>query len=74
MEWKEILVLALTVGLPLLSGFVSKLRTDQSQMRDDFTAFQIKVAEEYVRTEHIADIKDALIRIEQLLHTKADKT
>lgn len=66
MDWKDLLTLALTVGLPLVMGYVTRLRTE-------LTEFRVTVAEKYVKNERLDKIEEALARIEGLLHTKADK-
>ena len=73
MDWQTILNLALGVGLPILAGWVQKQATARKELEDSFTAFRIKVAEEYVRHINLSEIKEQLTRIEGMLHTKADK-
>jgi len=66
MDWQTILTLAVSVGLPALTGWVAGIHKDITELR-------VNVAEKYVRHEHLGEIKEALVRIEALLHTKADK-
>ena len=61
------------VVVPLLVGWVNNIRADNKQTKEELAVFRLKVAEEYVRNERLDEIRDALVRIEALLHTKADK-
>ena len=73
MDWQTVLNLVVGGGLPLLAGWVQKQAAARKELQDEFTTFRIKVAEEYVRHIHLTEIKEQLTRIEEMLHTKADK-
>lgn len=69
MDWQWIVNLVVAVGFPAAGWLVKR----QGAVESELAAFRLKVAEEYVRHAHLDEIKDALVRIEALLHTKADK-
>jgi hypothetical protein len=52
---------------------VGWLMKDRSALRSQVTELRVEIARDYVRHEHLSDIKSALIRIEAMLYNKADK-
>lgn len=69
-----------TAGLTILGWLLTAQRKKQEtvdarhdQIAKELTAFQIKVAENYVTTHDLSDIKTTLVRIETKLDAKADK-
>jgi len=59
--------------LGVIGYFVRENKQEMKEIREGLAAFRLKAAEEYVTSADLKKIEDYLIRIEALLHTKADK-
>jgi Tfp pilus assembly protein PilO len=81
MDWSAIfaaLGVVSTLGMAVVGYFVSGQRreldaakTAADKLRDEFVTFQVKVAENYVTTHDLSEIKDALVRIEGWIRSKS---
>lgn len=69
MDWQTLLNVATMVLVPAVGYCVREYR----QLEKDFVAFKIKVAEEYVTTHDLAEIKTDIKAILTALGDKADK-
>ena len=73
MEWKDLIMAALTIGVPAIATWVQSQGKKREALRDEFQEFRLQVAEKYVKVAQLDKIEETLARIEGLLHTKADK-
>ena len=74
MDWSALfaaLGVVSTLGVGIVGWYLhgqrselGDVRTAHNKLKDEFTNFQVKVAENYVTTHDLAEIKDALVRIE----------
>lgn len=73
LELQTLINIGAALVLSVVGYFAKKADKQVTDTADKLTAFQIKVAEEYVTHTDLRRIEDSLIRIEAKIDAKADK-
>lgn len=73
MDWQILINVGASVLLALVGGFVANVRREAREMQQAFNDFRVQVAENYVTTHDLVEIKNALIRIEARLDSKVNR-
>lgn len=73
MDWQSLFNVVVPTGATLVIAWVGSIHKALNASQDKFSAFQVKVAEDYAKHTDLDRIFDVLERIESKLDKKVDK-